>query len=66
LKARPDGYDQAAIVENKRLGAVLAHIRERQDAYEPAWNRDRRSATRNDLRRAATRASLSSLKGADP
>jgi hypothetical protein len=28
--------NQAAIVENKRLGAVLAHIRERQDAYEPA------------------------------
>jgi hypothetical protein len=25
--------DRAAIVENKRLGAVLAHIRERQDAY---------------------------------
>src|SRR3954470_11008445 len=30
--------DQAAVVESKRLGAVLAHIRERQDAYEPAWN----------------------------
>lgn len=43
--------DQAAIIENKRLGAVLAHIRERQNAYEPAWNRDRRPATRNNLRR---------------
>ena len=58
--------DQAAIVENKRLGTVLAHIRERQDAYEPAWNRDRRPATRNNLRRAATGASLTSLTGADP
>src|SRR5829696_2670504 len=58
--------DQAAIVENKRLGTVLAHIRERQDVYEPAWNRDRRPATRNNLRRAATGASLTSLSGADP
>ena len=58
--------DQAAIVENKRLGAVLAHIRERQDAYEPAWNRDRRPATRNNLRQAATGASLTSLTGTDP
>ena len=58
--------DQAAIIENKRLGAVLAHIRERQDAYEPAWNRHRRPATRNNLRRAATGASLTSLSGADP
>jgi hypothetical protein len=46
--------NQAAIIENKRLGAVLAHIRERQDAYEPAWNRDLRLATRNNLRRAAS------------
>ena len=45
--------DRAAVVENKRLGAVLAHIRERQDAYEPAWNADRRPATRNSLGRAA-------------
>jgi len=58
--------DQAAIVENKRLGTVLAHIRERQDAYEPAWNRDHRPATRNNLRRAATGANLTSLSGADP
>ena len=43
--------DRAAIVENKRLDAVLAHIRERQDAYEPAWNRDLRPGTRNNLRR---------------
>jgi hypothetical protein len=43
--------EPAAIVENKRLGAVLAHIRERQDAYEPAWNRDLRPTTRNNLRR---------------
>ena len=43
--------DRAAIVENKRLGTVLAHIRERQDAYEPAWNRDLRPGTRNNLRR---------------
>ena len=46
--------DQAAVVENKRLGAVLAHIRDRQDAYEPAWNADRRPATRNNLRRRPT------------
>ena len=58
--------DQAAIIENKRLGAVLAHIRERQDAYEPAWNRDRRPATRNNLRPVATGVSLTSLTGADP
>jgi hypothetical protein len=58
--------EQAAIVENKRLGAVLAHIRERQDAYEPAWNADRRPATRNNLRRAAEGAGLTSLTGADP
>jgi transposase len=43
--------DRAAVVENKRLGAVLAHIRERQDAYEPAWNRDLRLRTRSNLRR---------------
>jgi transposase len=43
--------DQAAIVEHERLGAVLAHIRARQDAYGPAWNADRRPATRNNLRR---------------
>jgi transposase len=58
--------DRAAIVENKRLGAVLAHIRERQDAYEPAWNGDRRLATHNNLRRAAEGAGLTSLSGADP
>src|SRR3954469_90924 len=58
--------DQAAVVESKRLGAVLAHIRERQDAYEPAWNADRRPATRNNLRRAAEGAGLTSLTGADP
>ena len=58
--------DHAAIVENKRLGAVLAHIRERQDAYEPAWNHDHRPATRNNLRPAAPGASLTSLTGADP
>jgi hypothetical protein len=58
--------DQAAVVENKRLGAVLAHIRERQDAYEPAWNADRRSATRNNLRRAAGTSAMTSLTGADP
>jgi hypothetical protein len=55
--------DQAAIVENKRLDAVLAHIRERQDAYEPAWNGDRRLATHNNLRRAAEGAGLTSLSG---
>ena len=43
--------NQAVIVEDKRLGAVLAHIRERQDAYEPAWNRDLRPQRRNNLRR---------------
>ena len=48
------------------LGAVLAHIRERQDAYEPAWNRDLRPATRNNLRRAAETSGLTSLSGADP
>ena len=58
--------DRAAIVDNKRLGAVLARIRERQDAYEPAWNRDRRPATRNNLRRAAETSGLTSLSGADP
>ena len=58
--------DQAAVVESKRLGAVLAHIRERQDAYEPAWNADRRPATRNNLRRAADGSGLTSLSGADP
>ena len=58
--------DRAAVVDNKRLGAVLAHIRERQDAYEPAWNADRRPATRNNLRRAAEGAGLTSLTGADP
>jgi Winged helix-turn helix len=58
--------DQAAVVENERLGAVLAHIRERQDAYEPAWNRDLRPATRNNLRRAAETSGLTSLSGADP
>jgi hypothetical protein len=58
--------DQAAVVDNKRLGAVLAHIRERQDAYEPAWNADRRPATRNNLRRAAEGSGLTSLTGVDP
>ena len=58
--------DQAAIVENKRLDAVLAHIRERQDAYEPAWNGDRRLATHNNLRRAAEGSGLTSPTGADP
>ena len=58
--------EQAAIVENERLGAVLARIRERQDAYAPAWNRDRRPATRNNLRRAAETSGLTSLSGADP
>ena len=43
--------DQGAVVENKRLGAVLAHIRERQAAYAPAWNPDLRSRTRSNLRR---------------
>ncbi len=45
--------DQAAIVENKRLGAALAHIRERQATYGPAWNRahrDRRHTANNLLR----------------
>ena len=55
--------ERAAVVENERLGAVLAHIRERQDAYEPAWNRDLRPDTRNNLRRTAR---LTSLTGADP
>jgi hypothetical protein len=58
--------DQAAVVENKRLGAVLAHIRERQDAYEPAWNRDHRPATRDNLRRVAGMSGLASPTGADP
>ena len=58
--------EQAAIVENERLGAVLARIRERQDAYEPAWNADRRPATRNNFRRMATGSGLTSLTGADP
>jgi len=58
--------DRAAIVENKRLGAVLAHIRERQDAYEPAWNADRRPATRSNLRRMATGAGMTPQTGADP
>jgi hypothetical protein len=58
--------DQAAIVENKQLGAVLAHIRERQDAYEPAWNADRRCATRNNLRRAVEGSGLTCLTSADP
>jgi hypothetical protein len=58
--------DQAAIVEHDRLGAVLAQVRERQEAYEPAWNRDRRPATRNNLRRAAGTSGLTSLTGADP
>ena len=44
---------RAEVVENKRLGAVLAHIRERQGAYGPAWNADLRPATRNNLRRPA-------------
>ena len=61
-----DKVNQAAIVENKHLGAALAHIRERQDAYEPAWNADRRPATRNNLRRAADGSGLTSLSGADP
>jgi hypothetical protein len=58
--------DHAAIVGSERLGAVLAHIRERQDAYEPAWNRDRRPAARNNLMRPAGMADLTSLTGADP
>ena len=32
--------DQAAVVDNKRLGAVLAHIRERQDETVRRRNRD--------------------------
>ena len=58
--------DRAAVVENKRLGAVLAHIRERQAAYEPAWNADRRPATRNNLRRSVGSSALTPLTGADP
>jgi hypothetical protein len=58
--------DRAATVEHGRLGAVLAHIRQRQEAYEPAWNRDRRPAARNNLRRPAGMADLTSLTGADP
>ena len=50
----------------ERLDAVLAHIRERQDAYGPAWNRDLRPATRSNLRRAAEGSGLTSLSGADP
>jgi hypothetical protein len=44
--------DQAAVVENKRLGAALALIRERQAAYGPAWDRthpDRRQTANNLL-----------------
>jgi hypothetical protein len=41
-------------------------LKERQDAYEPAWNADRRPATRNNLRRAVDRSGLTSLSGADP
>ena len=44
----------------------LAHIRERQDAYGPAWNRDLRPATRNNLRRPSEGSGLTSLSGADP
>ena len=59
--------DQGAIVENKRLGAVLAVIRERQAAYEPAWNPDLRpNPTRNNLRRPAKTSGLTPLTGADP
>jgi hypothetical protein len=58
--------DQGAVVEHERLGAVLAHIRERQAAYEPAWNADRRPAARNNLRRAAEGPDLTPLTGADP
>jgi hypothetical protein len=58
--------DQGAVVEHERLGAVLAHVRERQAAYEPAWNPDLRPATRNNLRRAAGTAGLTPLTGADP
>ncbi len=50
---KPRQVDQAAIVENKRLGAALALIRERQAGYGPAWNRahrDRRHAVNNLLR----------------
>lgn len=45
--------DQAAIVENRRLDAVLAHVRERQETYAATWNRDlpRPRAARNNLRR---------------
>ena len=63
---KPRKVDRAAIVENKHLGAALAHIRERQDAYEPAWNADRRPATRNNLRQAAGTPDLTPLTGADP
>jgi transposase len=58
--------EQAAIVESERLGAVLASIRERQDAYEPAWNADRRPTARNNLRRTASGSGLTPLTGADP
>ncbi len=59
--------DQASVVEHKRLGAVLAHIRERQDAYEAAWNRDLRPHTaRNNLRQAGEISGLTSLSSADP
>jgi hypothetical protein len=58
--------DPAPIVESKRLGAVLAHIRERQAAYEAPWNPDLRPATRNNLRRAVESSELTSLTGADP
>jgi len=58
--------EQAAIVENERLGAALAHIRERQDAYEPAWNRDLRPRGRGNLRRPAGTSALTSLTSADP
>jgi transposase len=60
---------QDRLVKELRLagtGAVLAQIRERQAAYEPAWNPDLRPATRNNLRRAAETSGPTSLTGADP
>jgi hypothetical protein len=58
--------DQASVVEHQRLGAVLAHIRERQATYEAAWNRDLRSHTsRNNLRQAVEISGLTSPSGAD-
>jgi hypothetical protein len=59
--------DQASVVGHKRLDAVLAQIRERQDAYEAAWNRDcRPPITRNNLRQAGEPSGLTSLSSPDP